>query len=364
MFELKKIILAQKGRLVFFSKSIWENSIQNFIPIIIFFTRVIIYETIILLSFQELYFRTDPYLIETTEILGMLVSVISIIVAIIVTYLFSKLFSEKAIKIERKKDIDRLSLKITWLRQIAFHIRNMHEFWRFGEHNIKSRIDHRFPNLTYEEYRSSVVGGYRLSYEEILRLDEVIYGNSGQAYLAIKGLIDDENDFEMYGEFKPRNYTLNDILRYQEYAGSFWYLLDRSDNEVVNFNGIHQHWLTPVDERYFRITGKIIDADDRKREIQNLLSDFESIYFRKHFYLTKLNSKVFSPFLNSFSNLFFFIIILLCSMTVYTIKFSMIMEHLYTIILLVMFIGNTIDLVFITINSIYKEQNVSDIFIT
>ena len=98
---------------------------------------------------------------DKKEILAILISVISIIIAIIVTYLFSKLFAEKTVKIERKKEIDLLSTKITYLRRIAFHIRGLHEFWKFKDVNIKSIIDHKYKELTYEEYRGYELKGHR-----------------------------------------------------------------------------------------------------------------------------------------------------------------------------------------------------------
>ena len=55
------------------------------------------------------------------------------------TMLFSKLFSEKAERIQRKAEIDTLSHKITAFRKMAFQIRGFSEFWKFGNNNIKSK---------------------------------------------------------------------------------------------------------------------------------------------------------------------------------------------------------------------------------
>src|SRR5690606_37763244 len=108
-------------------------------------------------------------------ILEILISIVSIIVAIIVTYLFSKLFAEKTIRVERKKEIDELSLKITYLRRIAYHIRGLHEFWKFKEHvNIKSAIDNKYKTLTYEEYRQ-YEEPKKFTYDEWVIVDKEIF---------------------------------------------------------------------------------------------------------------------------------------------------------------------------------------------
>ena len=79
-----------------------------------------------------------------------LITTISVLIAIIITYLFSKLFSEKSIRIDRKKDIDDLAKRLTYLRRIAFHLIGMHEFWKFNGFYPKSVIDTKYPDLTWE----------------------------------------------------------------------------------------------------------------------------------------------------------------------------------------------------------------------
>ena len=204
---------------------IFINFIDNY------FYRILFFIISFVSSFSIFYNFTKPNNFDKKEVLSTLISTISIIIAIIVTYLFSKLFAEKSIKIERKKDIDLLSKKITYLRQIASYIKSLHNFWKFNDVNIKSAVEKNYPSLTYEEYRGYESPNIRqYTYEEKIIIDEKIYGSSGQAYLAIKGLIDNESPFLFISEFNPTNYSVDDIFRYQEYANSFWYLLDRSDD--------------------------------------------------------------------------------------------------------------------------------------
>lgn len=329
------------------------------------FFRILIYVLVVALSYFILLKNIQENEFNKKEVLSILISVIAIIIAIIVTYLFSKLFAEKSVRIERKKEIDELSLKITFLRRIAHRIRILHEFWQFKEVNIKAIIEREYPTLLYEQYRGYEMPGIRkLPYEEILDIDKNIYGTCGQAYLALKGLEDNENTFSLNAEVNPQNYTLNDIARYKEYAGSFWYLLDTSDDSIVNFNGINNYWLNNIGELYFKIRGKQIDEKNYKSQIKDLLTEFDNVYFDKHYYLNSLNSDIFpAPFKSSFVNMLIFLILLIASLFIYIIN----LDHpncevLITLFIVSAFIANTVDLVLLTFNSIKKELRISEVF--
>jgi hypothetical protein len=326
------------------------------------FYRILAYEVTFFISSTIFILFTDYKTFDKTDTLSTMISVISIILAIIITYLFSKLFSEKTIKVERKKEIDELSKKITYFRRIAFHIRGMHEFWKFKEANIKSAVDHKYPELTYEQFRS-YPGHEIFNYEELDEIDKKIYGTCGQAYLALKGLEDNDNSFSFFVEFNPQNYSLDDIERYKDYSSSFWYLLDRSDKAIVNFNGVSKYSLKFIDELYFKITRTNINKEDYRGSIKELFSHYDSEIFEKHYYLTKLNSDNFpSVFKNSFINMLVFLILLIVSLFLYVIDFNVKLNFLSSIFLLSLFISNTIDLILITFQSIKSDLNVTDIY--
>lgn len=355
--ELIKFRFGQLYNLTYYNFSLALGFIMENLKL----CRLLIFLFFLLSSFDLFLKNTNDFSFNKKDILGILISVISIIVAIIVTYLFSKLFAEKAIKVERKKEIDRMSLKITQLRKIAFHIRNMHNFWKFRS-NVKSAVDNKHASLTYEEYRSSTINGKKIRYEDWVKIDKEIYGTSGQAYLAIKGLVDGASDYSMFGEFTPRNYSLNDIERYKEYAGSFWYLLDRSDNNIVNFDRVSDYWFEKVEHLFFQIQGTQLNPEDRKMEIKRLFEDFESKYFPKHYYLNTLNQKYFSAFINSLFNLLIFVVILLFSLFLYVIEQTSNQDYIFSLLLVSAFIANTIDLIILLVTSIYSEQKIEEIF--
>lgn len=328
------------------------------------FYRILLYELSFTLSFYILITYTPILDFDKKEILSTIISVASIILAIIVTYLFSKLFAEKSIRIERKKEIDEFSKKITYLRRIAFHIRGMFDFWRHERHNLKAIMDGKYADLLYEEYRGAEIPGIRhFTYEESEKIDKEIFGTDGQAYLALKALEDDESSFAMFSEFNPQNYSLDDIARYKEYAGSFWYFLDRSDREVYNFKRVNRYHLNFIDELYFKITGNQINQEDYRQSIKDLFSLYDSEIFEKHYFLNNLNSNIFPRvFKVSFFNMLMFLILVIMSLIFFSITINSTFEYIITIFLLSIFISNTLDLIIITFQSIKSELDVKDIF--
>lgn len=324
--------------------------------------RIIVYEISFIICIWTFYFITDYKTFDKNSTLNLLISIIAIIVAIIITFLFSKLFSEKSIRVERKKEIDSLSIKITYLRRIAFHIRGMYEFWEIGSTNFKSIIDNKYKKLTYEEYRGGPDGRKEWDFDEWKIIDREISSTIGQAYLALKGLEDGQSEFSFFSEFNPQNYSLNDICRYKEYAGSFWSFLDRS-YEKVNFDKIIDYDKNFINELYFKIVGREINKKEYKQEINDLLSNFDSVIFEKHYYLNNLNSDNYPiTFRDSFNNMLTFIIILLASVILFVANSNQIKTYFFSIIILCFFISNTIDLILITIKSIKTELKIDDIY--
>lgn len=328
------------------------------------FYRISLYILSFSLSSIILFSFTPINNFDKKELLGIIVSISSIIVAIIVTYLFSKLFSEKTIRVERKKEIDEFSKKITYLRRMAFHIKGMHNFWRYKNVNLKAIIDQKYPDLIYEEYRGYEVNGIKkFTYEELSKINDDIYGTDGQAYLALKALEDNEDTLAFYEEFNPKNYSLEDIGRYYEYANSFWYFLDRSERETYDFQRVHRYTLNFIDELYIKITGTQINQGNYRESLKNLFTLFEAEIFKKHFYLTKLNSNTFPrSFQISFVNMLVFLLLLILSLFFFTISLENISAYKSTLFLISLFVSNALDLIAITYLSLKSELVVNDVF--
>lgn len=335
------------------------NFIEKIINIpVIISIRIMIFLLITFLSTEIFYQFSSILDFDKKEILSLLISTISIIIAIIITYLFSKLFAEKSERIQRKSQIDELSHKITAFRKIAFHIRGFYEFWKFGENNIKSKMDNRYNTLIYEDIRND-----RFTYDELKPIIRDVGETAIQAYLAVKGLENNERSIHFFQKFNPKNYSLDEISRFEEYTGSFWYLLDRSSNEIVNLNKENRYSLNFIDELYFEITGKQIDKENYNKEIKELFSYFQLEIFQKHYYLTKLNVVAIPKlFLSSLFNMLIFIILLIFSLMIFISDFGNIKEYVWTILIVSVFIANTVDLIILTISALKTELKIDEFY--
>ncbi|PZU83530.1 MAG: hypothetical protein DI529_12525 [Chryseobacterium sp.] len=322
--------------------------------------RLIIFLVTSFFSYKIFLNFASPYVFDKTIILSNLITTISVLIAIIITYLFSKLFSEKSIRVDRKKDIDELAKKLTYLRRIAFHLRGMNRFWNFKDFNPKSVIDYKYKDLTWEQYRG--LDDKDLNKRDYRKISYEIGEISGQAYLALKGLQDDESDYSFFGEFHPLTYSLNDLAKYRDYSNSVWYFFENSDSEIVNLAKENRRSLNFVDELYLKIFNKKIDKDNYNKSIKDTFSYFESEVFDKLIYLTSLNTNYFpKPLIYSFLNMLVYLIILLLSIFILVLNIKEYSAFIYTILILSLFIANTFDLIVIMFYSIKKELKIDDI---
>jgi hypothetical protein len=334
--------------------------ILNFIestPLIISF-RITLFLFIILISFKFLFNNSSYLEFDENELLNLLIRTIAIIIAIIITYLFSKLFAEKSERIQRKAEIDILSQKITAFRKIAFQIRGFHDFWKFKGDNIKSKMDNKYSHIVYEDLRND-----KYTYEEMKPIINDIGESSIQAYLGLKGLENNENSFGFFQSFNPKNYTLDEIKRFKDYANSFWHLLDRSNSNIVNLNNVGRYSLDFIDELYFEITSKKIDQGNYNKEVKELFGNFDTDIFHKHYYLNRINSTVLPRvFVSSLLNMLIFILLLISCLILFITDLGVQFEYIWAIFVVSLFIANTIDLVILTVSALKTELNVEEFY--
>ena len=237
---------------------------------------------------------------------------------------------------------------------MAFQIRGFSEFWKFGNNNIKSKMDHKYNDLAYEDLRND-----RFTYEELTPIIRDVGETAIQSYLGLKGLENEENTFGFFQSFNPKNYTLDEIARFKDYANSFWYLLNRSDSNIVNLNRENRYSLNFIDELYFEITAKKIDQSNYNKEIEELFGHFDTDIFHKHFYLSKLNSTALPQvYITSLLNMLIFIALVIASLVVFIADFNSLTRYISTILVVSIFIANTIDLTIITVSALKSELNV------
>jgi len=320
--------------------------------------RAILFIAITLISINIFYSYTTPIEFEKKEILSILISSISIIIAIIITYLFSKLFTEKTERIQRKSEIDFLSHKITSFRKLAFQIKNFNQFWRFGEKDVKQIIERKYSNLKYGDIAEN-----KLKYENLKIIISDVGERALQGYLGIKGLENNENTFKFYQTFTPTNYSLEEIQRFEEYTYVFWVMLDKSSKEIVNLNKENSESLKMLDDLFNEITNREIDKENYNKEIQNIFEEFRSEIFPKHHYLTRLNTvKIPELFLSSLINILIFIVLLFSSLFLFVVNLNPNTEYVLSLLIVSLFVANTVDILIMITSAIYYELNIKEFY--
>lgn len=294
------------------------------------------------------------------EILPLIISVASISSAIIITYLFTKLFTERTSRIEYKKKIDELNIIINFFRILMHRIRSEDKLWMVNKNSIRYTLDNKLNWLTLEIYRGEN-NQLRLPYEKFEIINEQINGLIGQAYLAIKGFSDGDDSFTDYSDTNNRNYTLSDIIRYGNYQSIIWAYLDEYSNNdhIFNANEIHSMWFERMNEYYKKITNKKLKREKFKKQIKDLMTYFDENVFSKHYYFnTFLAQKFPVSFLRLFINIIINIVVLITSLLFFMINIPN--EFTLLSILVSIFITNMLDLGIIILVSIPKELTINE----
>jgi Co/Zn/Cd efflux system component len=166
---------------------------------------------LLVLLFFKLYHFIQIHKIEKQEeinsLINMLITTIGIVVAIIITFLFAKMYSDRTEKIERKRQIDRLTKKITALRKFFYHILNASDFWKLNETtNVKNIIEKDYPNYSWKDFN-------KLNYTEKqslrnkLNFDLTIF----ETYIAIRDLIEGKLNDNVFNDLYKTNYSLIEL---------------------------------------------------------------------------------------------------------------------------------------------------------
>ena len=134
------------------------------------------------------------------------------------------------------------------------------------------------------------------------------------------------------------------------------------NDEIKNFNKENKHWLNFIEDLYFKILKRKIDKVNFRNDIKELFAYFENEIYDKFYYLTELNKKRIPFILElSMTNLFNYIIILMCSLFFLITNYSLDFKFRITIILVSLFFSNTIDLILIIYVSLNKELEINEI---
>ena len=286
---------------------------------------------------------------KINNILNLLISTISITIAILVTFFFSKLFAEKQERIQRKVRIDEYSEKLTAFRRIAFHLRSNDKIWNVVP-KMKSTLDNKYKYLTLEDFMQKYVD----------LTDELGAEAAPMAYLGLRGLENNESTFDFYKLFKIQNYSLKEIISFKDYSNKVWYFFE-NNKEVLSFTETSTLHLNPIKENYFIITKRQTNNDLLSKDLIELFDAFSEKFFHEYSYLTYLNTRKLPQHFTWISiNFVLYVVMIIASIIIYTLDFSIASKSNLVIIILSVFISSTIDLTIGLFLSLRRELDINE----
>lgn len=298
--------------------------------------------------------------VDYEKILSTLLSTSGITVAIIVSFLFTKLFSERNERIERKKLIDVKAKQITAFRKICHFIRSSHKFWQpFG--NLKAKFDNEYKTLTLSSYDSEEIN-YK-KYAEFL--NEVNFGEiGGQAYTGFREIEGQgQSDIVFYDNQLRKNYSLAEIALIHDASSRIWNFLDKYKVLLIDIKTIDSGKLKQI-EKNIKIIYSEYDVNNlNKEKITEMFNEFHEDVSRNLYNLTQKNSKHFGK---SISNLLFdllaFVLIMVLGIFILSFDYSLARKIFDIQCLISAFIVFVFDLLLNVVKSIRQELIIDEFY--
>ena len=281
---------------------------------------------------------------DLPNLINLIATVTSLTVAVIITFVFSKLFSEREDRIQRKVTIDEYSLKVNALRKIAFYLRQEPAIWEV---------------LLPVAGHKAILEKYTLAKWKIkIHPDLHEYELGALAYLSLKEMEINEGN---YGYFQLRNYTENEIVKFIECSGNVWRaFLNHNGEFTINKGSI---WIRRINTEYQIAAGVIVSDSISIASILDLFSVDQNSLMNKLRHLIVLNNKPLSRYFYwMFFNFIIYSIILILSLALFIAPFCNSFKLSLLVFLIQLFILNTIDLIFGLIFTIKKEVKVTEIY--
>lgn len=320
------------------------------------------YLSLILLGFIILYILIEHKLSfkEYRDILSIIISTTGVTIAIIVSFLLSKLFSEKEVRVERKRLIDKESHRITAFRKLCHFLRKSSVFWEpFG--NLKSKMDSKYKFLTLAHYDSTGID--YIKYTEFLK--EVNYGElGGQAYVGLREIEGCESSDLAYIDSQLRKtYSLDEISLIHDASQRIWCFFDKNKSKIVNINSMCKLDLMQIRKNIEIIYPHYNDEELDNSKFIGLFDDIHVNISSKLFTLSQQNEKFLGLRFNLLlGNLLLFVLIIVVGVLLMSINYNGNQKIFDIQVLISIFIVGIIDLIFNVFLVIKKELQIDEFY--
>ena len=287
-------------------------------------------------------------------LLNIMISTISITLAILVTYFFSKLFSEKSERINRKIKIDDLSIKITAIRRLAHNLRVNREFW-LDKVSILNQLNTIYKELTLKQFQVLTIDNIKLEKHHLA--DQAFT----QFILALRGLENGQNKIEdFYETIKRNNYNCEELSMFIECCNVSSDYLFNNDLKSVDSDSLYER---KIQEDFKYVSNDNLDAKNYRIQLARLFLYCNRKTIPDCLYLTKLNSEDLPIHFKWVSiNFLINILLVISSVFIYSLNLSSVNLLISTKIVVAVFMANTIDLTIGLFASIKRELSIQEFF--
>lgn len=320
------------------------------------------YTVLVLIGFLilRLMFNNQLQYEDYKSILTTILSTTGITVAIIVSFLFTKLFSERDERIARKRLIDIESHKVTAFRKICHFLKGSSEFWKpFG--NLKNKLDHKYSRLTLASYDSS-----EIDYEKYSAfLEEVNYGESGgQAYVGLREIEGKEfSGIAYYDSQLRKNYSLDEIRQIHDSSNRAWSFFDKYKTEMIELSEISQLELKQIKKNIEYIYPDYEIDKLNNEKLREMFDEFHESISRKLFSLTQKNIGLFGKRFNLLlGNLVLFVLIVIAGVFMLSLNYLECHKIFDIQVLISIFLIGVIDLLINVVQAIRKELTIDEFY--
>lgn len=290
---------------------------------------------------------------QITTISNSLISSLGIIIAVVTTFIFTKIFGERAEKIERKQLIDGFSLKVNAVRKLGYQLSHRAEFWR-NESTYDLRT--QYPDLTFFDLLEKKYDDYN----QILgrtKLSELTL----QAYLGAIWLRGEDGfPTEILQPTFRKNYSIKELIEYNEACNAIRAYLEEHHGDI-DFSSTNQYWknlllsdLKKIDTGYSEVTPK---------NISRALDYISAYIIPKMIDLTQRNIESQSTSsVGLYIDLMLSCLLIVVSILCQSMTFSSQMGIHISVVLISTFITILIDIIFNTIRISLKILKVSEFY--
>jgi len=228
---------------------------------------------------------------QVDSVISSIFAAAGIFIAFLLTFIFAKVSSIRSEKEERKKEIDKLSYKVTEFRRALYYILTCRNFW--GDYSDIENLKRYYSGYTYIDLHTDDHGDQKI-YDYWLKEDRFSTIRS-DLFLGIEEIVGRERIISwVLDENLLVDYSSDDILRFYDSVTVLWYYFSHKwevyGDGRFNFYELYRDYNSAkIKEHLSNIDGKFQDRNLDRHLLADIGSDMHEKYLPKFYDLTYAN---------------------------------------------------------------------------